>query len=71
MWVGEVIQINPSTPKIKESLMITGGLAVAVLIFTRFDRQIMIFVGLFLAMEVIYVGATLLTEKLKARQRKK
>ncbi len=48
-----------------EAIFITLGLALLVLIFTKWDPQIMTFVSLFLLLEAVYLGITYL------RQRKK
>lgn len=48
-----------------EPVVITLGLALLVLIFTRWDRQIMTFVGLFLLLECVYLGITYLRTRKK------
>ena len=48
-----------------EAIFITLGLALLVLIFTKWDPQIMTFVSLFLLLEAVFLGITYL------RQRKK
>lgn len=48
-----------------ETIFITLGLALVVLIFTKWDQQIMKFVGLFLLLEVVYLGIHFLRTRKK------
>lgn len=51
--------------KTRESLLITLVLALFVLLFTRFNRDIVIFVAIFVAIEIISLAITHLIKKLK------
>ncbi|MGL4952304.1 MAG: hypothetical protein ACRC5Q_00690 [Culicoidibacterales bacterium] len=55
----------------RESLKITLGLALVVVIFTKFDRNMLTFVLLFVLMELVYLGLTAIIARVKDRKLKR
>ncbi|MGL5296040.1 MAG: hypothetical protein ACRDAO_03695 [Culicoidibacterales bacterium] len=54
--------------KWRESLIITGILAILVLVMTQFQRDIVIFVAIFFVLECLYLGIQALHEFRKSKK---
>ncbi|MGL4972528.1 MAG: hypothetical protein ACRC6H_05235 [Culicoidibacterales bacterium] len=50
------------------SLKITLGLAILVVIFTKFDRNMLTFVSLFVVLECVYLALNAVITKIKNRK---